>query len=142
MKKIIKEVNMDIGARIAILRTRNNMTLTDLAEKIGVTSSAVHKWEHGHTSSIKVDKVEAMAKALNTTVEYLMGYVDDPHEKLGSIKLSDEETELRHHKSLQSNSFEDHALLSGVDKRVRLILLCSTCSTYSVFLITRIYAPV
>ena len=35
------------GKRIAVLRRKTGLSQTDLAEKLGVTSQAVSKWECG-----------------------------------------------------------------------------------------------
>ena len=47
------------------------LTQTELAEKLGVSSVSVHKWEHGE-SFPNVKRLKQVADALNTTVGDLL----------------------------------------------------------------------
>lgn len=67
---------MTTGDRIHFLRTDLRMTLQELGDKVGVGASTVRKWEKGLIQSIRTDKVQQLAKALNTSVDYLMGWTD------------------------------------------------------------------
>lgn len=64
-----------ISARIKYLRSRERLTQTELAEKIGVVSNTVAKWESGSLKPSR-DKVNKMAKALNATADFILGNVD------------------------------------------------------------------
>ncbi len=55
-------------------RQENNMTLEEVALKVGVTRQTIQKYESGVVSNIPSDKIELLAKALNTTPAYLMGW--------------------------------------------------------------------
>lgn len=68
---------MTLGDRIHYLRTSSGMTLQELSNKIGVGYSTIGKWERGYIKSLRTDKLENLAKALNTTVDYLMGLTDN-----------------------------------------------------------------
>lgn len=64
----------DIYSRIKTRRIELNMTQNDLAEKLGYKEkSIISKIENGK-SDIPQSKLEAFAEALDTTVQYLMGY--------------------------------------------------------------------
>lgn len=71
----------DMANRIKELRTSQGMTLEQVAEKVGVGKSTVRKWETGMIANMRRDKIAALAKALNTTPMYLMGWSDEPEEK-------------------------------------------------------------
>lgn len=68
---------MTTGDRIHFLRNNLQLTLQDLGDKVGVGASTVRKWEKGLIQSIRADKVQKLAAALNTSVDYLMGWTDN-----------------------------------------------------------------
>lgn len=68
---------MDMGSKIHLLRTQNNMTLEELGNKVGVGKSTVRKWENGIIANMKRDKILKVAEALNTSPAYLMGWKED-----------------------------------------------------------------
>lgn len=57
-------------------RRRNalNLTLEDVAKVVGVSRQTIQKYETGVISNAPSDKIELLAKALNTTPAYLMGW--------------------------------------------------------------------
>lgn len=65
---------MTVGDRIHSLRTELHLTFQELGDRVGVGASTVRKWEIGLIKDIKTDKIQKLASALNTTVEYLMGW--------------------------------------------------------------------
>lgn len=71
-----------IGERIEQLRKARGLTLAELGKKIGVAASTVQKWETGQIQNIRINKVPVIAKALGVTIEYLMGFTDDPQARL------------------------------------------------------------
>lgn len=64
----------DVSNKIKDLRKAKNMTLEDVGKKVGVGKSTVRKWETGMIVNMKRDKIAALAKALDTTPAYLMGW--------------------------------------------------------------------
>ena len=72
---------MNTGEKIRFLRLQANLTLEQVAEKVGVGKSTVRKWETGMIANMKRDKIDVLAKALNTTPAYLMGWEDDENNK-------------------------------------------------------------
>lgn len=67
---------MGIGERIRNLRIERNITQTELASKIHATKQTVYKYEQGIVTNIPYDKIELLARALDTTPAYLMGWED------------------------------------------------------------------
>ncbi len=68
---------MTKGERIKARRRELGMTQTDLATALGTTKQNIYKYETGVITNIPSDKIEAMAKALQTTPAYIMGWNDD-----------------------------------------------------------------
>ena len=67
---------MNTGSRIKKLREELNMSQTDLAEMIHSTKQTIYKYENGIVTNIPPDKIEAIAVALKTSPQYLMGWMD------------------------------------------------------------------
>ena len=63
-----------IKDRIKICRNKLDLTLEDVAKIVGVTRATIQKYENGIISNIPSDKIELLAKALQTTPAYLMGW--------------------------------------------------------------------
>lgn len=62
--------------RLKLLLERNKMTQAELAEKIGITEASLSRYANG----VRIPKgpaIVAMAKALDTSVNYLMCYVEE-----------------------------------------------------------------
>lgn len=64
----------DMAKKINELRIAHGMTLEQVADIVGVGKSTVRKWETGMIANMRRDKIAALAKALHTTPEYLMGW--------------------------------------------------------------------
>ncbi len=65
---------MGIGERIRKLRQENSLTQTELAEKVQTTKQNIYKYEKGIITNIPLDKIEALAGALNATSAYIAGW--------------------------------------------------------------------
>ena len=62
---------MTIGKRITMLRKQNNLTQTDLAQKIYVSPKTVSKWENDYgLPDIKI--IPLLAEALQVDADYLL----------------------------------------------------------------------
>ena len=78
---------MTIGERIKHRREELNMTQQELAEKIGYKGkTAVSKLESGERD-LRQGKILPVATALNTTVEYIMGWDDPQPQTSRSIRI-------------------------------------------------------
>ena len=60
-----------LGARIALLRKSAGMNQTELAEKIGVSTSAIGMYEQGRREP-SCTLLVSLARALGTTLQYLL----------------------------------------------------------------------
>lgn len=65
---------MSIGENIRRCRRDLDMTLEEVATRVGVTRATIQKYENGIINNIPSDKIELLAKALHTTPAYLMGW--------------------------------------------------------------------
>ena len=70
-----RSVRQMVGERLVLLRRRHGWTQPELAyrAKIGITT--LNRVENGHTS-LTMEKVVALAKALGCTSDYLLGLTD------------------------------------------------------------------
>lgn len=76
---------MGLGEKIHSLRISHGMTLEELGNKVGVGKSTVRKWETGMITSIRSDKIEKIAAALDTTPAYLLGWPREMDELDGIV---------------------------------------------------------
>lgn len=63
IKDIIKERRIELG-----------LTLEQVAEKVGTSKQTIQRYETGVISNIPSDKIEALAVALQTTPQHIMGW--------------------------------------------------------------------
>lgn len=73
---------MTIGEKIKKLRTQLNMSVDDLAEKLGKNRATIYRYEKGDIENLPLDVLEPLANALNTTPGYLMGWEEDRGDSL------------------------------------------------------------
>lgn len=64
---------MELKDKIYDLRKKYKLTYEQIALSVGVGKSTVRKWETGAILNIREDKLEKLALALHTTVDYLKG---------------------------------------------------------------------
>ena len=62
--------------RIKELRQQLNMTLLDVAEKLGVSEGTVQRYESGNIKNLKYDTMVSLAEIFGCTPAYLMGWDD------------------------------------------------------------------
>ena len=55
-------------------RERVGKTLEEVGKAVGVSKTTVQRWESGLIKDMRRDKLVALARALNTTPAYLMGW--------------------------------------------------------------------
>ena len=63
---------MEFKQRLVELRAEKNLSQMQLAQKIGVSQSAVAKWELGKTEPT-ASAIIALAKFFNETADYILG---------------------------------------------------------------------
>ena len=65
---------MNIGLRIKQRRKELGMSGEELAKRLGKNRSTVFRYENGEIENLPLDVLEPIAKALQTTPQYLMGW--------------------------------------------------------------------
>jgi len=68
---------MTIGDRIKDLRESKKITQEELGKHINSTKQTIHKYENNIVTNIPSNKINIIAKALNTSPAYLMGWTDN-----------------------------------------------------------------
>ncbi|WP_291244798.1 helix-turn-helix transcriptional regulator [Fournierella sp.] len=63
-----------IRDRIRSRRLELGLSLQDLAERTGMSKSTLQRYETGSIKNLPLDKLEILAKALETTPKFLMGW--------------------------------------------------------------------
>ncbi|MCZ2807915.1 helix-turn-helix domain-containing protein [Faecalibaculum rodentium] len=77
---------MDVGQRIKRLRMRRHMTQQELADKVGFKNkSAIAKIESGNRETPE-ERLELIAEALDTTLDYLVYGKDGYNKELGDYQ--------------------------------------------------------
>lgn len=61
-------------------RARTGKTLEQIGKEIGVAKATVQRWESGEIKDMRRDKLVALARALETTPAYLMGWEETPEQ--------------------------------------------------------------
>ena len=65
---------MAIGHRIKERRKALKMSAEELAKRLGKDRSTIYRYEKGDIENLPLDILEPIAKALETTPQYLMGW--------------------------------------------------------------------
>lgn len=68
----------EIGQRIEQRRKELNLTLSEVANSIGVAESTVQRYEKGRIANIKLPVIEAIANSLEVNPAWLVYKTDDP----------------------------------------------------------------
>lgn len=76
---------MDVGERIKERRTELNMSVDELAKRLGKNRTTVYRYEKGDIENLPIDILGPLAKALNTTPAYLMGWDSKPNSTINTI---------------------------------------------------------
>ena len=82
---------MRIGERIKQRRLELGYTADALAKMLNKNRATIYRYENGDIENMPIDVLEPLAKALNTTPAYLMGWTDsqqsiEPKPTEGNIK--------------------------------------------------------
>lgn len=67
---------MNIGKRIKARRKELGMNAETLAKMLGKDRSTIYRYEKGDIENLPLDILEPIAKALQTSPQYLMGWQD------------------------------------------------------------------
>lgn len=76
---------MSIGERIKRRRKAMNISVDELAKRLNKNRTTVYRYEKGDIENLPIDVLRPLAKALNTTPAYLMGWDDRPISAINTI---------------------------------------------------------
>lgn len=71
---------MDTGKRMKERRKELGLKAEDVALEIGCSRSTIFRYENGDIEKVPAAMLEPIAKVLNTTPAYLMGWTDFPYD--------------------------------------------------------------
>ena len=97
---------MTIGEKIKQLREKNSIPQNSLAAICDVSKQTLYKYENGIVTNIPSDKIERIAKALNTTPAYLMGW----DEKTASNPIQSELSPKEEHHINKYRQLDNHGI--------------------------------
>lgn len=101
---------MSISERIKKLRIENNLTQSDLAEKVGLTYVQIGRYEKGK-SSPSSDILQKLTIALNTSLDFLMNGHTEPVE----AQLTDRELIQQFKEVENMNNDDKHLIKTFID---------------------------
>lgn len=81
---------MDIGNLIRTKRIEKGLTIKQLAELVGVSESAVSRWETGNISNMRRDRIFNLSKAIDVPYSALLSDGDNFSELSYLPKISKE----------------------------------------------------
>lgn len=67
---------MDIKDLIKIKRLQKNLTMKELADKVGVSEATISRWESGEISNMKHKGIIALSNVLDIEPNVIMGWDD------------------------------------------------------------------
>lgn len=76
---------MDVGKRIRERRKELNISVDELAKKLNKNRTTVYRYEKGDIENLPMDILGPLAKALDTTPAYLMGWDNKPVSAINAI---------------------------------------------------------
>lgn len=65
--------NQEIGHRISQRRAELNLSLQEIAKRVGVASSTVLRYEKGEVAKVKIPVIDAISKALGLNPAWVCG---------------------------------------------------------------------
>lgn len=87
--------NKEIGNRIRQRRKELGMSVDELADKINKNRATIYRYENGEVDKLPIDVFEPLAKELDTTPAFLLGWNNTKDNeflnKISSLNLSDDE---------------------------------------------------
>ena len=77
---------IELANKLRTKRLENNLSLQEVADKLGVSKVTVSRYETLDITNIPSDKIEGMAELYKTTPAYLMGWEDKKEENTFNLK--------------------------------------------------------
>ena len=100
---------IELANKLRTKRLENNLSLQEVADKLGISKVTVSRYETLDITNIPSDKIEGMAKLYNTTPAYLMGWEEEKKEEV--------KTAARNEKTF-NKSFNKYSKLDSKKKKI------------------------
>lgn len=101
---------MNVGERIKQRRKSMKMSADQLAERVGVSRSTIFRYEKGDIEKVGPDVLKGIAKALNTTPSFLMGWDDIQEKKSKDLEIISIYNELKTPRQKKVLTYADNQL--------------------------------
>ncbi|HBG1246776.1 TPA: helix-turn-helix domain-containing protein [Clostridioides difficile] len=101
--------NKEIGKRIKETRENIGLTLKDVADRVGVATSTIQRYEKGEISQLKLPVLESIAKALNVDPTWITKGIENKSTKPSNesnFLSKDEKVLLKKYRILSSSEKE------------------------------------
>lgn len=85
---------MEKGERIRLLRIEKGITQLEMAKLMKTTKQTISKYEKGIVTNIPSDRIEAMARILDTTPEHILGWEEKEKPITANDGLSENQRKL------------------------------------------------
>ena len=117
---------MELGEKLQSIRKRNNLSQSDLAEKLDVSRQSVSKWETG-TATPKLSKLIRISELFNISLDEMSGRKEhtDPDERRSEVAESGPQTKVKSSIVGLIGKTYNSTLLSFIDTSVLLFVFCS-----------------
>lgn len=110
---------MSVGKRIKDRRQELKISVDELAKRLNKNRTTIYRYEKGDIENLPIDILEPLAKALDTTPAYLMGWNNETKEHVPSsrdeITMGDVFKALRLGNNLTIEEFASEIGLSVID---------------------------
>jgi transcriptional regulator with XRE-family HTH domain len=105
-----------IGARIRECRKREGISAEELAKKLGKNKATVYRYENDDIKDLPITILEPLARALNTTPAYLLGWDKEKDNGLSSKEEREIESDLEDMmNSVSSAAYDDNADMEDIE---------------------------
>ncbi len=101
---------MTVGKRIKQRRKSMKMSADQLAERVGVSRSTIFRYEKGDIEKVGPDVLKGIAKVLNTTPSFLMGWDDIQESKSKDLEIISIYNELKTPRQKKVLTYADNQL--------------------------------
>ena len=105
-----------IGARIKECRKREGLSAEELAKKLGKNKATIYRYENADIKDLPITILEPLAKALNTTPAYLLGWDKEESNSLSTREERDIESDLEDMmNSVSSAAYDDNTDMEDIE---------------------------
>jgi transcriptional regulator with XRE-family HTH domain len=108
---------MTVGDRIKETRIKKDISQTDLADKCGISKQTLYKYENNIVTNIPLTTITTIAKALNVSEAYIMGWTSPQDAGNKDLALSNMSERIKEYALLLSQmpSDQQEHIISLID---------------------------